>query len=75
MLESNGEFYPLGITVDLKGDLQFLAAQDAAASDPEHPNSQDLIEILSNEFKRQADSGAMRACGIYFDVYVTDPKL
>ena len=74
LLESNGEFYPFGISIDLKGELRYVAAQDATALDSAHPQSQDLIEILSTEFKRQANNGGIRASGICCDVYVTDPR-
>jgi hypothetical protein len=69
MLAEAGEFYPFGATMGQDGEVE----QVGAGGEDEHPESQELIELLTESFRQEAAEGALRAAGICFDVRVTPP--
>ncbi len=69
MLAKHGEFYPFGATIDINGKPA-LAASDTGS---EKPESQECIDLLSGGFRKQAEQGAIRACGICYDVRTIPP--
>jgi hypothetical protein len=69
MLAKNGEFYPFGATIDTSGKPA-LAASDTGS---EQPESEECIDLLSVGFREQAKQGAIRACGICYDVRTIPP--
>jgi hypothetical protein len=44
-----------------------------AKGSSERPQSQELIDIMTNEFRSQASEGKIRAAGICFDIRVVPP--
>ncbi len=66
MLSRRGEFYPFGAAIKADGQLLDFAATDGT----EHPPSQPLIDLLTDDFRFRAASGSIQAAGICFDVLV-----
>lgn len=69
MLAKHGEFYPFGATIDTSGKLALAASYTGS----EKPESQECIDMLSGGFRREAEQGAIRACGICYDVRTIPP--
>jgi hypothetical protein len=69
MLQKHGEFYPFAASIDSAGALQFVAADVG----DEHPRSSELLEVLYDGLRRQAESGEIRASGVCADVRVAPP--
>jgi hypothetical protein len=69
MLAEYGEFYPFGSSITSDG--QHISVGAKASSD--HPKSQELIDMMTNEFRSQASKAKIRAAGICFDVRVVPP--
>jgi hypothetical protein len=69
MLAEQGEFYPFGGSITSDG--RHISVGAKASSD--HPKSQELIDIMTNEFRSQALEAKIRAAGICFDVRVVPP--
>jgi hypothetical protein len=69
MLSEHGEFYPFGGSITSDGRHISVGAKGSS----DHPKSQELIEIMTHEFRSQASEGKIRAAGICFDVRVVPP--
>jgi hypothetical protein len=69
MLAEHGEFYPFGASITLDGRHISVGAKGSS----DHPKSEELIDIMTNEFRGQASEGKIRAAGICFDVRVVPP--
>jgi hypothetical protein len=69
MLAKHGEFYPFGAAMNPAGEL----SQTAAYTGEEHPESQELIELLVGGFRAQAAKNEVRAVGICLDVRTLAP--
>lgn len=69
MLREQGEFYPFGGSITADGERISVGAKGSS----DHPPSRELIEIMTDAFRRQAAEGKIRAAGICFDVRVVPP--
>src|SRR5262245_22251363 len=69
MLAEHGEFYPFGSTMTETGKI--VAA--GGYTGEEHPNSQPLIDLLTQAFRQQALNREIRAAGICYDVRTIPP--
>ena len=70
MLREHGEFYPFGAVMTSSGEIRHVGAK---MEDDDHPQSQPLIELLTETFKKQAKKGELRAAGICYDVLTVPP--
>lgn len=69
MLAEHGEFYPFGGSITTDGRHISVGAKGSS----DRPQSQELIDIMTNEFRSQALEGKIRAAGICFEVRVVPP--
>jgi len=69
-LRKVGEFYPFGCT--MAGDGQI--ALTGAHTGDEHPDSQQVIDLLAGGMRAQALSGEIRAAGICYDTRLRLPQ-
>ena len=69
MLAEHREFYPFGGSITPDG--RHISTGAKGSSD--RPKSQELVDIMANEFRSQASEGKIRAAGICFDVRVVPP--
>ena len=69
LLAKAGEFYPFGASMRPDGQL----AMNGAYTGSERPRSQELIDLLTSGFQREAAAGNLCAAGICFDVRVLPP--
>lgn len=69
MLAEQAEFYPFGGSITPDGRHISVGAKGSS----DHPKSQELIDIMTNEFRSQASEGKIRAAGICFDVRIVPP--
>ena len=69
MLSEHGEFYPFGGSITTDG--RHISVGTKGSSD--RPQSQELIDIMTNEFRSQALERKIRAAGICFEVRVVPP--
>lgn len=70
MLVEYGEFFPYGSVVTSKGEIVSIGASDGY----EHPPSQKLIDLMTENFRAKAKTGEYRATAIAYDVRVTVPS-
>lgn len=66
MLAKHGEFYPFGGSITIEDKHVSVGAK----GESDHPKSQQLIDLLTQAFRRDATTGQIRAAGICFDVRV-----
>ena len=66
MLGKAGEFYPFGAVLTADGEVRLEGAYDGS----EHPQSTDLISILTEAMQKSAESGEIRAAAICYDVLI-----
>jgi hypothetical protein len=69
MLREHGEFYPFGGSITPDGRHISVGAKGSS----DHPPSQELIDIMTNEFRIQASEGEICAAGICFDIRIVPP--
>ena len=69
MLAEHDEFYPFGGSITPDGRHISVGAKGSS----DHPKSQELIGIMTDEFRSQASEGKIRAAGICFDVRIVPP--
>ena len=69
MLAEFGEFLPFGGKITANGEHVSVGAKGSS----EHPKSKELIDIMTDGFRREAAEGKIRAAGICFDVRVVPP--
>lgn len=70
MLKEHGEFYPFGAVMSSSGEIRHVGAR---IEGDDHPPSQPLIELLTENIKKQAAKGELRAAGICYDVLTVPP--
>jgi hypothetical protein len=70
MLREYGEFYPFGAIMCSNGEIRQVGAK---IEDNDHPPSEDLIDLLSESFEKQAANGELRAAGICYDALTVPP--
>jgi hypothetical protein len=71
MLERYGEFHPFGGFLSTGGSVVH-AGIDPTRS--EHPDATDLIDSMTEDFRRRAERGEIVATGIVADVRVPSPS-
>ena len=69
MLSEHGEFYPFGATMTLDGQVT-LHAGDVGS---EHPETQAVIDLLTQAFREQVAIGQIRAAGLCSDIRTIAP--
>ena len=70
LLEQNGEFIPIGAVLDHDGQVQFVAVDDG----DDRPQSQAVIQSLTEVFRAQAAQGTIAASAIALDATVRSPE-
>jgi hypothetical protein len=70
MLREYGEFYPFGAIMSSSGEIRQVGAK---MEGDDHPPSEPLIDLLTENFKKQAVKGELRAAGICYDVLTVSP--
>lgn len=63
-LQRAGEFYPFGCTMSADGQIAMTAAHTGF----EHPDSQEVIQLLAGAMRSQAAAGTIKAGGICYDI-------
>jgi hypothetical protein len=69
MLAEFGEFLPFGGKITADGEHVSVGAKGSS----EPSKSKELIDIMTDTFRREAAEGKIRAAGICFDVRVVPP--
>ncbi len=69
MLKRHGEFIPFGATMTSDGQVQDVGGY----TEDQHPESQDVIDLLTGSFRGAASAGKIRAAGICIDVRTIAP--
>lgn len=66
MLADHAEFYPFGATLDNQGSIEAAGAHTG----DEFPEPQEIIDLMTEAFARQAAQGAITAAAIAVDVNI-----
>jgi hypothetical protein len=69
MLTNHGEFYPYGGAMQPDGKIVNVAGYDGR----ERPPSQEIIDLLNAEFRKDAANGRYKATAVVYDVRVVPP--
>jgi hypothetical protein len=69
MLAKHGEFFPFGSSMTAEGEISI----NAADTGDEQPPSQQLIDLLTKAYQKQAEARQLRAAGICYDARVVPP--
>ncbi len=69
LLRKHGEFFPFGGTMATDGTSAHAHSYDGR----EQPPSQDVIDLMSKDFRKSAQEGGIKACAILFDARVVPP--
>jgi len=70
MLNKHGEFVPYGGVMKSNGEIISVAGTDGE----EQPKSTDIIQILQDGFRNEAENGNYKATAIVYDVRVRSPE-
>jgi len=70
LLEKQGEFYPIGAIMLSDAEIRHVGA---GIEGDEHPLSQSLIDLLTENYKQEAAKGRLRAAGICYDALTIPP--
>ncbi len=70
LLTKHGEFYPIGAIMLSDGEIRHVGAR---IQDDDHPPSQSSIDLLTENFQKEAKKGKLRAAGICHDVLTVPP--
>jgi hypothetical protein len=70
LLAKQGEFYPIGAIMLAGGELRHVGGK---IEGNDHPESQDLIDLLTETFRKEGAKGKLRAAGICYDVLTIPP--
>jgi hypothetical protein len=70
LLKEQGEFLPIGAVMLSDGEIRHVGGQ---IEGDDHPGSQALIDLLTENFRSWASDGKLRAAGICYDVLTTPP--
>lgn len=68
ILEKHGEFYPFAATVTSEGTVEIVGADPGQ----EHPESQQVIDLLYAGLEGRVQQGGIRAAGVCLDVRLPD---
>jgi hypothetical protein len=69
MLTKRGEFYPFGATMDPSNKITSVGGYNGS----EHPKSTEIIDLLKGAFQRQAETNAIMACALVYDIRTIPP--
>jgi len=69
MLSNHGEFYPFGATMTPDGEVM----PNAGYEGNEQPETQAVIDLLTQAFRQQAAAGQIRAAGLCVDIRTIAP--
>lgn len=70
LLARQGEFYPIGAIMLSDGEIRHVGAK---IEGDDHPPSQALIDLLTENFQKEATNGKLRAAAICYDVLTVPP--
>jgi len=70
LLTKQGEFLPIGAILLSDGEIRHVGAQ---IEGEDYPGSQPLIDLLIENFQREAAKGKLRAVWICYDVLTVPP--
>ena len=70
LLVKQGEFLPIGAIMLADGEIRHVGAK---IKGDDHPGSQLLIDLLVDNFQKEAAKGRLRAAGICYDVLTVPP--
>src|ERR1700730_12802808 len=69
MLEQHSEFFPYGAAMKPNGEIVNVAGYDGQ----EQPPSNEIIELIKTELRKDAAKGQYKATAIVYDVRVVPP--
>lgn len=69
LLSENGEFFPVGGTMQTDGSIAFVSTYDG----DEHPPSQKVIDSLMEVFRAGAKERKYKATGLAYDIRTLPP--
>jgi len=64
MLRKHGEFFPFGATLSTTGEMSL----NAGDTGDDHPPSQEVIDLLVQAMRNEAEAGSIRAAAICYDI-------
>ena len=70
LLTKQGEFLPIGAIMLSDGEIRHVGAK---IEGDDYPGSQPLIDLLTENFQKEAAKGRLRAAGICYDVLTVPP--
>jgi hypothetical protein len=70
LLKEQGEFYPIGAIMLADGEIRHVGGK---IEGDDHPQSQSLIDLLTESFQEEAAKGKLRAAAICFDAMTVPP--
>jgi hypothetical protein len=70
LLTKQGEFLPIGAIMLSDSEIRHVGAKIEGDN---HPGSQPLIDLLIENFQKEAAKGRLRAAGICYDVLAVPP--
>lgn len=70
LLAKQGAFLPIGAIMSSNGKIRHVGAQ---IEGEEYPGAQQLLEVLTKTFQKEAAEGKLRAAGIAYDVLTVPP--
>jgi len=70
LLTKQGEFLPIGAIMLSNGEIRHVGAK---IEGNDYPGSQPLIDLLVENFQKEAAKGKLRAAGICYDVLTVPP--
>jgi hypothetical protein len=70
LLKKHAEFYPSGAVMLSGGEIRHIGAR---IEGDDRPQSQSLIDLLTETFQKEAAKGNLRAAGISYDVLKVPP--
>src|SRR5882762_99814 len=68
MLDDRGEFYPFGAVLNQAGQIEAQGAWDGN----EHPNPQEIYQLLSEGFRSRARTGDITAAALAVNVNIPE---
>jgi len=69
MIQKRGEFFPFGASMASDGEIASVAGDVGE----ERPESQEVIDVLTEAFRQQAALGEIKAAGICLDARTVPP--
>src|SRR5215472_7675429 len=70
LLTKQGEFLPIGAIMLSDGEIRHVGAK---IDGDDYPGSQPLLDLLIENFQKEAGKGKLRAAGICYDVLAVPP--